>query len=325
MSSEMLERVNLLNILVTGGAGFIGRWVVDRLLKDGHHVWVLDDLSNGRIENLEDLRNHKNFIDFVNGDIKDMQILNHLFINNFDICYHLAASINVQDSIDNPRMTFNNDVIGTFNILEQCKSNNVRIVFMSTCMVYERAWGEVGINESNKVKPASPYAGSKLAAENMVLSYFYAYDLPATVIRPFNTYGPYQKTGGEGGVVAIFLKNKLAGKTLQIYGDGNQTRDLLYVEDCARFVVETGYSNKVNGEIVNAGLGEDISINELAKLIVKDNNRIQHIDHIHPQSEIPKLLCDYSKAKTLLKWEPNFTLEEGIKKTEKWIKTTKLL
>lgn len=321
----MLERVNLLNILVTGGAGFIGRWVVDRLLKDGHHVWVLDDLSNGRIENLEDLRNHKNFIDFVNGDIKDMQILNHLFINNFDICYHLAASINVQDSIDNPRMTFNNDVIGTFNILEQCKSNNVRIVFMSTCMVYERAWGEVGINESNKVKPASPYAGSKLAAENMVLSYFYAYDLPATVIRPFNTYGPYQKTGGEGGVVAIFLKNKLAGKTLQIYGDGNQTRDLLYVEDCARFVVETGYSNKVNGEIVNAGLGEDISINELAKLIVKDNNRIQHIDHIHPQSEIPKLLCDYSKAKTLLKWEPNFTLEEGIKKTEKWIKTTKLL
>lgn len=325
MSSEMLERVNLLNILVTGGAGFIGRWVVDRLLKDGHHVWVLDDLSNGRIENLEDLRNHKNFIDFVNGDIKDMQILNHLFINNFDICYHLAASINVQDSIDNPRMTFNNDVIGTFNILEQCKSNNVKIVFMSTCMVYERAWGEVGINESNKVKPASPYAGSKLAAENMVLSYFYAYDLPATVIRPFNTYGPYQKTGGEGGVVTIFLKNKLAGKTLQIYGDGNQTRDLLYVEDCARFVVETGYSNKVNGEIVNAGLGEDISINELAKLIVKDNNRIQHIDHIHPQSEIPKLLCDYSKAKTLLNWEPNFTLEEGIKKTEKWIKTTKLL
>lgn len=321
----MLERVNLLNILVTGGAGFIGRWVVDRLLKDGHHVWVLDDLSNGRIENLEDLRNHKNFIDFVNGDIKDMQILNHLFINNFDICYHLAASINVQDSIDNPRMTFNNDVIGTFNILEQCKSNNVKIVFMSTCMVYERAWGEVGINESNEVKPASPYAGSKLAAENMVLSYFYAYDLPATVIRPFNTYGPYQKTGGEGGVVAIFLKNKLAGKTLQIYGDGNQTRDLLYVEDCARFVVETGYSNKVNGEIVNAGLGEDISINELAKLIVNDTNCIQHIDHIHPQSEIPKLLCDYSKAKTLLNWEPNFTLEEGIKKTEKWIKTTKLL
>lgn len=317
--------MNVLKILVTGGAGFIGRWVVDRLLKDGHQVWVLDDLSNGRLENIKDIRDHKNFMEFINGDIKDIRFLNHLFINKFDICYHLAASINVQDSIDDPRTTFNNDVIGTFNILEHCKKNNVKVVFMSTCMVYERAWSEDGINEKNAVKPASPYAGSKLAAENMVLSYYYAYDLPVTIIRPFNTYGPYQKTGGEGGVVAIFLKNKLADKPLQIYGDGKQTRDLLYVEDCARFVVESGYSNKVDGEIVNAGLGKDISINTLAKLIVQDENHIEHITHIHPQSEIPKLLCDYSKAKTLLNWEPKYSLEEGIKKTEEWIKTTNLI
>lgn len=317
--------MKVLKILVTGGAGFIGRWVVDRLLKDGHQVWVLDDLSNGRIENVKDMRNEKNFMEFINGDIKDIRILNHLFINKFDICYHLAASINVQDSIDDPRTTFNNDVIGTFNILEQCKKNDVKVVFMSTCMVYERAWSEEGINEANAVKPASPYAGSKLAAENMVLSYYYAYDLPVTIIRPFNTYGPYQKTGGEGGVVAIFLKNKLAGKPLQIYGDGKQTRDLLYVEDCARFVVESGYSNKADGEIVNAGLGKDISINALAKLMVEDEDHIKHITHIHPQSEIPKLLCDYSKAKKLLNWEPKYSLEEGIKKTEEWIKTTNLI
>ncbi|WP_339227476.1 GDP-mannose 4,6-dehydratase [Oceanobacillus sp. FSL K6-2867] len=314
-----------MKILVTGGAGFIGRWVVDRLLKDGHQVWVLDDLSNGRLENIKDIRDHKNFMEFVNGDIKDIRVLNHLFINKFDICYHLAASINVQDSIDNPRTTFNNDVIGTFNILEQCKKNNIKVVFMSTCMVYERAWSEEGINETNAVKPASPYAGSKLAAENMVLSYYYAYDLPVTIIRPFNTYGPYQKTGGEGGVVAIFLKNKLAGKPLQIYGDGKQTRDLLYVEDCARFVVEAGYSNKVDGEIVNAGLGKDVSINALAKLIVENEDQIDHITHIHPQSEIPKLLCNYSKAEKLLNWEPKYSLEEGIKKTEEWIKTTNLI
>ncbi|MFD1446450.1 dTDP-glucose 4,6-dehydratase [Oceanobacillus profundus] len=314
-----------MNILVTGGAGFIGRWVVDRLLKDDHQVWVLDDLSNGRIENMKELRDQENFMGFVFGDIKDIRILNHLFINQFDICYHLAASINVQDSIDHPRTTFDNDVIGTFNILEQCKNNNVKVVFMSTCMVYERAWSEAGINETNPVKPASPYAGSKLAAENMVLSYYHTYELPVTIIRPFNTYGPYQKTGGEGGVVAIFLKNKLAGKPLQIYGDGDQTRDLLYVEDCARFVVESGYSNKVDGEIVNAGLGKDISINNLAKMIVEDENCIKHITHIHPQSEIPKLLCDYSKAKTLLDWEPKYSLEEGIKKTEEWIKSTDLI
>ncbi|WP_085994460.1 dTDP-glucose 4,6-dehydratase [Oceanobacillus senegalensis] len=314
-----------MNILVTGGAGFIGRWVVDRLLKDGHYVWVLDDLSNGNLENLVDLQNHKNYQDFVNGDIKDIRVLNHLFFKKFDVCYHLAASINVQDSIDNPGKTFNNDVIGTFNVLEQCKRHHVKLVFMSTCMVYERAYSDDGISEMNSVKPASPYAGSKLAAENMVLSYYYAYDLPVTVIRPFNTYGPFQKTDGEGGVVAIFINNMLEDKPLKIYGDGTQTRDLLYVEDCARFVVESGYSDKVNGEVINAGLGKDISINELAKLIVKDETKIKHVTHIHPQSEIPKLLCDYSKAKALLGWEPEYRLEEGIKKTETWIKSTNLL
>ncbi|GFZ77920.1 dTDP-glucose 4,6-dehydratase [Compostibacillus humi] len=310
-----------MKVLVTGGAGFIGRWVVDRLLKDGHKVWVIDDLSNGRWENIRELAANDNFSDFIKGDIKDNRILQQLFSNGFDICFHLAASINVQDSIDNPKATFDNDVIGTFNILEECRKNNVKIVFMSTCMVYDRANNETGITETHPVKPASPYAGSKLAAENMVLSYYYAYGLPATVIRPFNTYGPFQKTGGEGGVIAIFIQNKLAGNKLQIYGEGTQTRDFLYVEDCARFVVKTGYSNKVNGEIINAGLGEDISINKLAELIAKDKKRIQHVDHIHPQSEIPKLLCNYNKAKTLLDWEPKVSLIAGIEKTENWIRS----
>lgn len=317
--------MKILKVLITGGAGFIGRWVVEKVLNDGHQVWVLDDLSNGRIENLEGLMAKENFIEFVKGDIKDSRVLNHLFFKKFDICYHLAASINVQDSIDRPNVTFHNDVIGTFNILEQARQHHVKVVFMSTCMVYEMAQEEDGINENNRVKPASPYAGSKLAAENMVLSYYYAYGLPVTVIRPFNTYGPYQKTGGEGGVVAIFLKNKLADQPLQIYGDGNQTRDLLYVEDCARFVVQSGYSSKVNGEIVNAGLGKDVSINALAKLIVEEEAKIQHIPHIHPQSEIPKLLCDYSKAEQLLGWSPTYSLEKGVKKTEEWIQRTDLI
>src|SRR5690606_15346139 len=136
----------------------------------------------------------------------------------------------------------------------------------------------------------------------------------------FNTYGPFQKTGGEGGVVAIFINKKLTGDKLMIYGDGTQTRDLLYVKDCARFVVEAGYSDAVNGEIVNAGLGRDIAINDLAKLVVGDESRIVHVPHIHPQSEIQKLLCDYGKAKRLLGWEPQVSLEEGLQKTEDWIR-----
>jgi len=155
----------------------------------------------------------------------------------------------------------------------------------------------------------------------MVLSYHFAYGLPVVVVRMFNTYGPYQKSGGEGGVVAIFIKKKLDEENLSIYGDGSQTRDLLYVEDCAHFVAEVGYSNTVNGEIVNAGLGRDISINALAKLVVGDESRIQHAPHIHPQSEIAKLQCNYSKAKRLLGWEPRVGLEEGIVRTEAWIRS----
>jgi len=308
-----------MKVLVTGGAGFIGRWVVKKLLEDRHEVWVLDDLSNGRKENLDEFAGHPGLKEFRVGDIKDRDGLASLFRDGFDICYHLAASINVQDSIDDPGTTFNNDVIGTFNVLEECRKNGTKMVFMSTCMVYDRAMSDEGIDEKWPTKPASPYAGAKIAGENMVLSYYYAYGLPTVVIRPFNTYGPFQKSSGEGGVVAIFIKRQLEGETLNIYGDGTQTRDLLYVEDCARFVVEAGYSDKVNGEIVNAGLGRDISINDLAMLIAGSKDRIKHVPHIHPQSEIPKLLCNYTKAKKLLGWEPKVTLEEGISRTRDWI------
>lgn len=310
-----------MNILLTGGAGFIGRWVAKRLLDEGHQLWILDDLSNGRESNLDEFWDHPNFKAFIKGTILDEELLSNLFEENrFSICYHLGASINVQDSIDDPRTTFNNDTVGTFYILEQCRKYNTKVVFMSTCMVYDRCMDESGISELHPTKPASPYAGAKVAAENMVLSYYHAYGLPTVVIRPFNTYGPFQKTGGEGGVVAIFLKNDLDGKMLNIYGEGTQTRDLLYVEDCARFVVAAGFNSAVDGEIVNAGLGEDISVNELALLIVGSSERIKHVPHIHPQSEIQKLLCNSTKAEELLGWKPEVTLRQGIEKTREWIR-----
>ena len=194
-----------MNILVTGGAGFIGRWVVKKLLEGRNRVFILDNLSNGSLENIIEFKNESLF-NFIEGDIKDNNILDNLFKNEFDICFHLAASINVQDSIDDPSATFYNDVIGTFNILEQCRIKKVKMVFMSTCMVYDMANKSSGIDEKHQTKPASPYAGSKIAGENLVFSYGYTYKLPISVIRPFNTYGPFQKANGEGGVVSIFLK-----------------------------------------------------------------------------------------------------------------------
>ena len=310
-----------MNVLVTGGSGFIGRWVVKRLLEDNNHVWVLDDLSNGCIENLDEFRDNS-YLNITIGDIKDVTLLSRLFENNFDICIHLAASMVVQDSIDNPRKTFENDVVGTFNVLEEAKKANTKFVFMSTCMVYDTASSDCAISEKHSTKAASPYAGAKLAGENMVQSYYHAYGLPTVIVRPFNTYGPYQKSTGEGGVVSIFVQKELNGDILNIYGDGTQTRDLMYVEDCAEFVVQAAYSYAANGEILNAGLGEDITINDLAVMICKDSRRIKHIEHIHPQSEIPKLVCDYSYAKRVLGWEPRTSLVEGIGKLRNWMMDT---
>ncbi|MBV4428299.1 dTDP-glucose 4,6-dehydratase [Clostridium tyrobutyricum] len=334
-----------MNMLVTGGAGFIGRWVVKRLLGENHSVTALDNLSNGRLENIEEFKTNPKF-KFIGGDIRDKSKLDEVFKEKFDIIYHLAASINVQDSIDDPETTFFNDTVGTFNVLERARfqmfgkngkmdgnswiidSNEdtypCKVVFMSTCMVYDVS-GDKGISENHNIKPVSPYGGSKIAAENMVLSYYNAYKLPTVVIRPFNTYGPFQKTGGEGGVVAIFINNALHDRDISIYGSGEQTRDLLYVKDCANFIVESGYSQNVNGQIVNAGTGRDVTINELAHIISHNQVKVNHVKHIHPQSEIMKLKCDYSKAKSLIGWEPKYTLEQGIEETRKWIEGTKLL
>lgn len=312
-----------MNILVTGGTGFIGRWVVGRLLRDGQKVWVIDNLANSSLDNLNEYIDNENLQMVKVMDLKDRGSLTEFFRETqFDLCYHLAASINVQDSIDDPETTFNNDTLATFYLLEECRQQQVKMVFMSTCMVYARAIDDHGIDEQSPVKPASPYAGAKIAAENMVLSYYFAYGLPVVVVRPFNTYGPFQKTGGEGGVVAIFIHNKLEGNPLKIYGDGTQSRDLLYVEDCADFVVEAGYKDQLNGEIVNAGTGKDITINQLAEIISEEQVPIHHIPHIHPQSEIQKLLCNFQKAEQTLLWTPKVTIEEGIKQTEKWIQST---
>jgi nucleoside-diphosphate-sugar epimerase len=187
-------------------------------------------------------------------------------------------------------------------------------------MVYDTAGVSRPINEECPTMPRSPYAGSKLAAENMAISYYHAYGLPVSVLRPFNTYGPYQKPASEGGVVSIFINRALAGENLNIFGDGKQTRDLLYVEDCADFIVRAAFSRLTAGQILNAGVGEDISINDLAALIAGNPDRIKHVAHIHPQSEIARLVCDYSRARELLDWKPRTPLREGIKKTEAWLR-----
>ena len=303
--------------LVTGGAGFIGRWVVKKLLDAGYKVCVLDDLTNGRQENIAEFKDNPDF-EFVLGDIRDKILLEEVF-KDIDICIHAAAAINVQESIDNPQRHYDVNVNGTFNILEAARKKIVKVVLIGTCMVYDLTASKA-ISEEHPLNPKSPYAGSKLAAENLALSYYHAYGLPVVITRPFNTYGPYQKSDMEGGVVSIFIRSLLKGEPLNVFGDGTQTRDLLYVEDCAEFIVNAALNEKAVGEVINGGDGQDIAIKDLALLICKDPERFVHVEHHHPQSEIPKLLCDYTKAKKLIGWRPKISLEYGIEKTKEWMK-----
>lgn len=306
---------------VTGGAGFIGRAVVKNLLLKDIKVVVIDNLDNGKEQNLEEFKDNKNLKEFIIDDIRNKEIIEALFQKyKFTCCIHLAAQINVQESLDKPKKAFENNVIGTYNILETARNFNTKVVLLGTCMVYDLADANIAISENNKVLPRSPYAGSKVAAEELALSYYYGFNLPVVILRPFNIYGPFQKTNMEGGVVSIFVNRKIKNEKLMIFGDGTQTRDLLYVDDCAEFIVKASINDGCIGEIINAGTGRDISINDLAKLIVEDESRIVHVEHHHPQSEIMKLVCDNTKAKKLLQWKAKVSLEEGIKKLEAWIR-----
>lgn len=313
-------------ILVTGGAGFIGRAVVKKLLLKGRKIVVIDNLINGKKENLAEFLDNPNFLEFLIVDVRNKKNIEDLFLKyKFKIIIHLAAQINVQESLDFPEKAFENNVIGTYNILDAARNFNTKVILIGTCMVYDLADISKPISENHRLKPASPYAGSKLAAEELTLSYHYGFNLPVVILRPFNVYGPFQKTNMEGGVVSIFINRKINNEKLKIFGDGTQTRDLLYVDDCADFIFKASEYNNCVGEIINAGTGKDISINDLALEIVGDKTRIKHVPHHHPQSEIMKLVCDYSKAKKILNWEPQISLKEGISKLETWMKDSRVV
>lgn len=309
-----------MTVVVTGAAGFIGRWVVEELLSRGYDVRGLDNFSNGSQRNVRAFRDNSSFT-LIKGDLRNQEDVEDLFVEDAEACIHLAAEIDVQESLDDPVSHFQTNVIGTQRVLEACRTQEVRLGLVGTCMVYDMADSEAGIGETHPVQPASPYAGTKLAAENLAESYYHGYDLPVTILRPFNTYGPYQKTGMAGGVVSIFTSRDLNDEPLKIFGEGTQTRDLLYATDCARFIVDATFADAAIGEVINAGTGRDISINELAELIATQGTEITHVEHHHPQSEVQKLLCDPTKASELLGWEPQVSLEEGVTQLRQWLNT----
>ncbi len=280
---------------------------------------VLDNLENGSRENLAELSGHPRFLGLIVGCVEDPQAVSRAFATAPELCIHAAAQISVQESLENPAKAMRVNLQGTWEVLEQCRRTNTKFVLVSTCRVYEELKEAGAMHEEHPVAPRSPYAATKLAAELLADCYHRCYGLPVVILRPFNTYGPFQKAGAEGGVVAVFLQHKLRGEKLPLFGGGPQTRDLLYVEDCADFIVRAATLDAAVGQVINAGTGNETAIRALAESI-GGPGCAEPAAHPHPQAEIQRMRCAPGKAARLLDWQPRVSLDEGLRQTEAWLR-----
>lgn len=293
--------------LVTGGAGFIGSHLVELLLKNGHHVRVIDNLSGGWLKNLKDVQNHPNF-EFFQVDIRNKRLLDPLF-EGIDWVFHLAALADIVPSIEKPRDYFETNVDGTFNVLECARAANVkRFLYAASSSCY-------GIPdvyptpETAPFLPQYPYALTKCLGEQLVMHWAQLYHLPAISLRLFNVYGPKARTtGAYGAVFGVFLAQKLNGRPFTVVGDGTQSRDFTYVTDVADAFLCAAESSIV-GEIFNVGSSGHYSVNRLIELLGGD------VTYIPKRPGEPDCtFADVSKIQGMLGWKAKISFEEGVGK-----------
>jgi len=289
--------------LVTGGAGFIGSNLVDRLVESGHDVIVLDNLNTGNITNLDKV---KNKIKFLNVDITKNKLDD--YFENIDQVFHLAGLADIVPSIKNPKAYFDVNLLGTMNVLEASKNKKIKkFIYAASASCYGIP-SDYPTNEKSKIDPKYPYALTKYLAEEMVIHWARVYKMPNISLRFFNAYGPRSRTTGVyGAVFGVFLAQKLANKPLTIVGDGNQTRDFIHVSDLVEAIILAAQKGK-NFEIYNVGGGKEISVNSIANMISNDKVYI----HKRP-GEPNRSLADISKIKSELNWEPKIDIKNGVK------------
>ena len=302
-------------VLVTGGAGFIGSHLVDRLVEEEADVIVVDNLKDGDIRNLAESMDK---IEFYKIDIRDFESLKKVMVD-VEIVFHLAANANVPYSVENPKYDFETNALGTFNVLKICLDSDVdKVIYASSAAVY----GEpiyVPIDENHPLNPISPYGASKLAGERLGFAYYTTYGLKFVSLRIFNTYGERQRRY----VMFDFLK-KLAEnpKRLEVLGTGEQIRDFCYVKDCVEAFILAAQKNVAVGEVFNIAGGNPISIRELAYLMVKilglDGQTKIVFTRKSWKGDIMKLYADVSKIKCKLGFKPKVSLEEGILRLKRW-------
>jgi UDP-glucose 4-epimerase len=299
-------------ILLTGGAGFIGSHILDRFLQKDVEVVVLDNLCGGRLENIQQHMGEKNFR-FVKGDVKDAYIVKGL-IKDVDAVIHQAALVSVPESIKNPVLTNDVNVNGTLNVLKASVDSDVsRFIYASSSAVYGNA-KSLPIKENYPLRPASPYGVSKLSAENYANVFFEVFGLKTVCLRYFNVYGPRQVHNDYSGVITQFISKLEKNLPLVIFGDGEQTRDFVHVQDVAEATI-LALKKGIAGETFNIATGVATTINQLASTLLQVTNKTRtKLVHSEPRKgDIRDSVADISKAREKLHFNPSISLTKGLK------------
>jgi UDP-glucose 4-epimerase len=310
-------------LLVTGGAGFIGSTLVDRLLVDGHEVTVVDDLSTGRLHNLQQARRNPDLsLTFHRLDIIS-DAMDRIFARSRpEIVFHLAAQIDVRRSVADPVRDAMVNVVGTVRVLEAARRHDVdKVVFTTSggCIYGEPDLDEVPISEDYPGHPHSPYGAGKRGVEEYLHTYEALYGLRWTSLALANVYGPRQDPAGEAGVVSIFGGRMLAGQPATIYGDGGQTRDFVFVDDVVHAYVLAMRAG--DGQRFNIGTGEATSVSELFGSLARVTDYGQPPVHAPERTgELRHIALDARLAARELGWKPWTTLEEGLQATVDWLR-----
>ena len=304
-------------VLITGVAGFIGSNLADRLLELGANVISVDNLFNGRLENLDTALKNKNF-EFHKGDIRDLNFLLDLF-KDIDIVYHQAAFTSVPQSVKMPDNCNDVNVNGVLNILNAARRMDVeKIIFASSSSVYGDT-PTLPKREDMRRLPISPYGVSKLASEAYMQVYHQVYGLKTTSLRYFNVFGPRQRDSPYSGVIAIWLGRIIRDDDLIVFGDGKNSRDYTYIKDVVQANVLAA-EHDAPGEILNIGANLPITLTELGKLMLKITNK-EHLNIIYTDprpGDIIHSYADISKAMELIKFKPQYNQEQGLKDYFKW-------
>jgi UDP-glucose 4-epimerase len=302
--------------IVTGGAGFIGSHLAERLIELGYQAVIIDDLSSGKMGNMEKVLSGKK-AEFVQGNISDLSLLKRLF-KNANYVFHLAAITSVPRSIENPQASHEVNVNGTLNVLLAARDNSVRkVVLASSAAVYGDT-PSLPQSEDMMPRPLSPYAVAKLVGEYYCQVFTRIYSLPTVCLRYFNVYGPRQDVNSAyAAVIPKFIQEVRRGNPPIIFGDGEQTRDFAFVKDVVEANVMAAQSD-ITG-IFNIGGGESVTINRLAELIVElVGSKVKPIHREPRPGDIKYSLADTSRAKAF-GYKPEFDLKEGLAETIRWL------